>query len=116
MSYSFSRSPLGWLAGSAGGYGRALGRRAEVFPVKSQHVLPGIRCLHRSVARPIHGEEAVAGAVVAVELVVLAESFELSFGSVDIGWRWPLVVIPEDAEQRAADVLRQVDRRHGLAR
>ena len=49
-------------------------------------------------------EEAVAGAVVAVELVGLAQALELLLGAVDLVRRRVRVLVAEDAQQRAAQV------------
>ena len=56
-------------------------------------------------------EEAVAGAVVAVELVRLAVLLEFGLVLVHLFGAGRAVVVAEDAEQRAGEVLRHLDRR-----
>src|SRR5439155_19032253 len=91
-------------------------RCAEVLFVEREDFRPRVRRLDRSIAGAINREEAVAGAVVAVEIVVLAKLLQDLFGAVDVGGRWPFVVVAEDAEERAVEILRQIDRGDGLAR
>ncbi len=90
--------------------GDARGRSHEITAVKVEHFAPAVRGLFGAigVARPI--EERVPGAVIAVELVVLAELLEYRLGAIDlIGGRIG-VVIAENAEQRTVQLFRQIDR------
>src|SRR6185312_4318857 len=64
--------------------------------------------IHR---RPIPIEEAMTGTVVAVELVVLAVFLELGFVLVHLLGARRTIFVAEEAEQRAREVLRHVDRR-----
>src|SRR5262245_48647509 len=56
-------------------------------------------------------EKSVAGAVVAVELVSLAELFEHGFGAVHLVAVGVFVVVAEQAEQRTAQFRREIDGR-----
>ena len=55
----------------------------------------------------------MTGAVVAVELVGLAEALELLLGAVDLRRRRVVVIVAEDAKQRAVEVGGHRDRRDG---
>src|SRR6185437_13760081 len=67
--------------------------------------------IHR---RPVPIEEAVAGAVVAVEFIVFAVLLELGFVLVHLLRARRAIVVAEEAEQRAGEVLRHVDWRDRL--
>src|SRR5690606_7679658 len=54
--------------------------------------------------------EAVARAVVAVELVILAVLLELGLMLVHLLRTWRAILIPEKAEQRTGQILREIDR------
>jgi hypothetical protein len=60
-------------------------------------------------------EEAVAGAVVAVEFVRLAVLLEFGLMLVHLLGARRAILVAEQAEQRAAEVLRHVDRRDGAS-
>src|SRR5258705_6353929 len=75
-------------------------------------LVPAIDRLLDAVAGPLGGEEAVAGAVIAMELVSLAELLQYRLGAVDMVGRGVLVVIAEQAQQRTAQLVGEVDRRH----
>src|SRR5271166_323816 len=61
-------------------------------------------------------EERMAGAVIAVEFVVLAMLFQFRFGAVDLIGRRVRVLVAEQSEQRAADPFGELDRRRRLSR
>src|SRR5215831_9375818 len=84
----------------------------QVLAEEGVHLAPAIHALLDAVERPVPIEEAVAGPVVAVELVVLAELLELGFVLVHLLGAGRAVVVAEQAEQRALEVLGHVDRRH----
>src|SRR6185312_4083634 len=73
---------------------------------------PAVIRLLGPIGGALGGEEAVAGAVIAMELVALAELLQHRLGLVDLVGRGVLVVVAEDAEQRTAQLLGEVDRRH----
>ena len=68
---------------------------------EGEHLLPAVGGLFGAVGDARGVEEGVAGAVVAVELVVLAELLQHRLGAVDLIGVRVLVVVAEDAEQRA---------------
>jgi hypothetical protein len=78
-------------------------------PDACEHLAPPIHGLLGSVEWPVPIDDAVAGAVVAVELVHLAVLPEL--GLVHLLGARRAVVVAEYAKQRAAEVLRHLDRR-----
>src|SRR6516164_651906 len=57
----------------------------------------------------------MAGAVVTVELVVLAMPFQFGLGAVDLVGRRVWILVAEETQERAADPFRQIERRHRLA-
>src|SRR5437016_4592781 len=73
---------------------------------------PAVIRLLDPVAGPLGREEAVAGAVIAMELVSLAELLQHGLGAVDMVGRWVLVVVAEQSQQRTAQSLGEVDGRH----
>src|SRR5262249_9974516 len=78
---------------------------------ESEHLAPTVHCLFGAVERSVPIPDAVAGTVVAVELVRLVVLLEFSFVLVHLlGARSP-VVVAEYADERAAEVLRHIDRR-----
>src|SRR3954468_18055719 len=89
-----------------------LGR--EVFLVKRKHLAPAVGGLVRAIRRARGVEEGMAGAVVAVKLVVLAELLEHLFGAVDVIAVGVLVVVAENAEQWRRHLFGQIDGRNRL--
>src|SRR5215204_4518639 len=80
---------------------------------EGEHLAPAIHCLLGPVEWPVPIENTVAGSIVAVELVDLAVLLELGLVLVHLLGARRAVVVAEYAEQRAAEVLRHVDRRDG---
>src|SRR6266851_1677809 len=80
---------------------------------EGEHFAPAIHCLLGPVEWPVPIEDAVAGTIVAVELVHLAVLLELGLVLVHVLGARRAVVVTEYAEQRAAEVLRHLDRRDG---
>src|SRR5712664_1175655 len=78
---------------------------------ESEHLAPAIHGLLGPVERPVPIPDAVAGAVVAVELVRLAVLLELGLVLVHLLGARRTVVIAEYADERAAEVLGHLDRR-----
>src|SRR6059058_5164495 len=78
---------------------------------EGEHLAPAIHCLLGSVEWSVPIEDAVAGTVVAVELVHLAVLLELGLVLVHVLGARRAIVVAEYAEQRAAEVLRHLDRR-----
>src|SRR5579859_3091903 len=60
----------------------------QVLVEEGKDLAPAIHCLLLPVERPIVVKEAVAGAIVAMELVVLTVLLELRLVRVHIGWGW----------------------------
>src|SRR5262249_1600451 len=90
-------------------YARLLLR--QVLAEESKYFAPTIHCRFRPVEWPMPIPNAVPGTVIAMELWRLAVLLEFGLVLVDLlGARRP-VVVAEYADQRAAQVLRHVDRR-----
>src|SRR3984893_4382135 len=77
---------------------------------EGEHLAPALHCLLGPVEWPVPIEEAMAGTVIAVELVHLAVLLELGLVLVHLLGARRAVVVTEYAEQRAAEVLRHLDR------
>jgi len=78
---------------------------------EGEDLLPAVHGLLGAVDRRVVVEEGVAGAVVPVELEVLAEPREFRLVLVDLGGRGVRVVVAEQAEQRRGQAGGEVDRR-----
>src|SRR5437870_8935127 len=91
-------------------------RSAQVSLAEREDLLPAVHGLLLTVRRTVVVEEAVAGAVVAMELVLLAMLLELGLVLVDLLGGGGLVLVAEEPEDRGREVLGVVDGRHGLAR
>src|SRR6266702_3444891 len=61
---------------------------AEMLLEEFQDLTPAVHRLLLAIERAIVIEEAVAGAIVAMELVVLAVLFQFRLVGVHVGWRW----------------------------
>src|SRR5438552_6141635 len=85
----------------------------QMLAEEGEHLAPAIHCLLRPVEWPVPIEDAVAGTVVAVERVYLTVLLELGLVLVHLLGARRAVVVAEYAEQRAAQVLRHLDRRDG---
>src|ERR1700694_6024331 len=77
---------------------------------EGEYLAPAIHCLLGPIERPVPIEEAVAGAVVAMELVSLAVILEFGLVLVHLLRARCAIVVAEQAKQRATQVLRHVDR------
>src|SRR3954469_25266021 len=84
----------------------------QVLAEEGEHLAPAVHRLLDPVERPVPVEEAMAGAVVAVELVILAVLLELGLVLVDLLGAGRPVFVAEQAEQRALEILGHVDRRY----
>src|SRR6202022_1877954 len=80
---------------------------------KGEHLAPAIHGLLGPVEWPVPIEDAVASTVVAVELVHLAVLLEFGLVLVHLLGARRAGVVAEYAEQRAAEILRHLDRRDG---
>src|ERR1700692_2892697 len=80
---------------------------------EGEDLAPAIHRLLGPIERPVPIEEAVAGTVVAMELVFLAVLLELGLVLVHLLRARCAILVAEQAEQRATEVLRHVDRRDG---
>src|SRR5258708_38524683 len=83
----------------------------QIFAEERPYLVPAIHCLFGPIERPVPIEEAMTGAVVAVELIILAVLLEFGLVLVHLLGAWRAILVAEQAEQRAAEVLRHVDRR-----
>src|ERR1700756_4968924 len=84
----------------------------KMFAEESKNLAPAVHRLLRPVKRPVPIEEAVAGAVVAMEFMNLAVLFQLGLVLVHLLRARRPIVIAEQAEQRTRKVLGHVDRRN----
>src|SRR5215470_2875141 len=83
----------------------------QMLAEEGENLAPAIHGLLGPVKRPVPVEEAVAGAVVAMEFVGLAVFLEFGLVLVNLLRARRPVVITEQAEQRTREVLCHVDRR-----
>src|SRR5581483_7010298 len=84
----------------------------EILLEEGIDLVPAIDGLLGPVRRPCGVEEAVAGAVIAVEFVFFAEPLERFLGDIDVSWGRVLVVVAVDAENRSGEIFRQCYRGH----
>src|SRR6266850_7404551 len=91
-------------------------RLAQGLLGECKDLLPAVHGLLLTVSRAVVIEEAVAGAVVAMELVLLPMLFELRLVRVDLFRCRRLVLVAEDPDDRAREVLGVLDRRDRLVR
>src|SRR5262249_17040075 len=103
-----------WWASSRAPPGSA-GRGAKVLVEEVKHLVPAIDCLLGPVIWAVMRKKRVAGAVITVELVVLAKPLKLCLVTVDVIRRRVRVFIAEEAEDRAIDPSGQIVRCHRLA-
>src|SRR5271155_3717857 len=77
-----------------------------------EYLAPAVQGLLGPVSITLPIEERMAGAIVAVEFVILAELLQRSLGAVNLVNRRVVVVIAENTEQWAVHLLGEIDRRH----
>src|SRR5271165_16037 len=95
--------------------GSPLGTRgAEMLVEEPKDLVPTVDRLLGAVIRAIVCKERVASPVITVELVVLAEPLQFGLGAVDLIRRRVRILVAEQAQERAIDPFRQIDRRHRL--
>src|SRR5262245_66473698 len=82
-----------------------------MFAEEGKRLVPTVGRLLRAIGRTRGVEKGVAGAVVAVELVSLAELLEHGLGAVDLVAVGIFVVVAEQAEQWTAQLRREIDGR-----
>ena len=82
----------------------------QILAEERKHLVPAVKRLLHTVQGPVIVEDAVAGAVLAVELVALAVLLELGLVLVHLLGAWRTILVSEDAEQRARKVLGEFDR------
>src|SRR6516164_6941169 len=85
----------------------------QMLAEEGEYLGPTIHCLLGPIERPVPIEEAVAGAIVAVELIRLAVLLEFGLMLVHLLGTRCAIVVAKQAEQRTAEVLCHVDRRDG---
>src|SRR5579883_1992798 len=85
----------------------------QMLAEEREYLVPAIHGLLGPIERPVPIEEAMARAVVAMELACLAMLLELGFMLVHLLRARCAILIAEQAKQRAAEVFCQVDRRDG---
>src|SRR6516164_5307268 len=84
----------------------------QMLAEEGEHLAPAIHRLFRPIEWPVPIEDAVAGTIVAVELVRLAVLFQFRLVLVDLFGRRRPIVVAEYADEGATEVFRHVDRRH----
>src|SRR2546429_5756406 len=82
-----------------------------MFAEERKHLVPAVERLLGAVGGTRGVEKSMAGAVVAVEFVILAELLEHGFGAVHLVAVGVFIVVAEQAEQRTAQLGRQIDGR-----
>src|SRR5947209_8357125 len=87
------------------------GRRCEMLVEEGKDLVPAIERLLGAIGRTRRVEEGVASTVVAVKRISLAEFLEHGLGAIDLIAIGILVVVAEQAEQRTAQILGEVDGR-----
>src|SRR5213592_1250274 len=95
---------------------RVLLGSAQGLVAEREDLLPAVHGLLLPVRRTVVVEEAVARAVVAMELVLLAELLELRLVLVDLLGGRRLVLVAEEPDDRAREVLGVIDGRRRLVR
>src|SRR5205807_598127 len=85
----------------------------QMLAEEGEHLAPAIHRLLGPIEWPVPIEDAVAGAIVAVELVDLAVLLEFGLVLVHLLGARRTVIVAEYAEQRAAEILCHLDRRDG---
>src|SRR5262245_61794558 len=95
---------------------RSRDRRFQVLLIESEDTLPTIRCLLGAVTGAVDREEAVAGAIVAMELVGLSGLLQPLLRPVHLALVGVGVFVAEDAEDWAGDAIGEVDGRRGPGR
>src|SRR3954468_23103243 len=84
---------------------------SEMLAEEGEHPAPAIHRGFGPIERPVPIPDAMAGAVVAMKLIALAVLLQRGLMLVYLLGARRAVVIAEDTDQRAAQVLRHVDRR-----
>src|SRR6516225_6103939 len=74
-----------------------------------EHLAPAVERLLRPISDAGGIEERMAGTVVAVKLVLLAELFQHRLGAIDLIAVGILIVVAEEAEQRATQLLGEIN-------
>src|SRR4029077_224329 len=82
----------------------------QVLAQKPEYLLPAVERLLDAVGRAVVVEENVPGAVVTVKLVLLAVLLELGFVLVDLLRGRRTILIAEETQKRAGEVLGKLDR------
>ena len=73
-------------------------RCAEMLVKEGEHLVPAIDRLLRAVIWPITRKEGMAGAVIAVELVILAVFLQFRLGAVDLIGRRVRILVAEQSQ------------------
>src|SRR5690349_20066472 len=84
----------------------------KVLAEEREDLAPRVHRLFGAIERPMPVIEAVAGAVVAIELIGLAVLLQLGLVLVHLLGARRAILIAEDADQRTGEILGHVDRRH----
>src|SRR5262245_50534195 len=81
----------------------------QMLAEKCEYLVPAVERLLHPVHGPVVIEDAVAGAVVSVELVAFAVLLELGLVLVHLLWARGAILVAEDAEQRAGQRFGELD-------
>src|SRR5262249_32264837 len=87
-------------------------RGAKILVEEGENLRPAIRRLLGPVSGAGGVEERVARAVVAGEFAILDDLLQHRFGAVDLVTVRIFVIVAEQAEQRNAELVGKIDRRH----
>src|ERR1700722_1295165 len=88
----------------------------QILAEERPDLVPPVHALLGPVQRAVPVEEAMPGAVVAVEFAILVVLFQLGLMLVHLLRARRTVVVAEQPQDRATQVFRHVDRRDGLFR
>src|SRR4051812_17808088 len=83
---------------------------------ESENFFPTVNRLFLAIGGPIIVEETVSGAIITMELIILAVPFELRFMLVDLLGRGRFIVITENADHRAGEIFCVVNGRNRTLR
>src|ERR1700730_17794923 len=95
---------------------RNAGLFGQVLVQEREYLLPAVQRLLDAVGRPVVVEEAVPGAVIAMELILLAVLLQLRLVLVHLLRCRRTILVAEQTEQRAGEALAELDRRRRLLR
>src|SRR5579862_4953312 len=81
----------------------------KVLAEEREDLAPAIHGLFRPVQRPVPVKEAMAGAIVAMEFVILGQLLEFGFVLIDLLRARRAIIVAEQSKQRTVEILGHVD-------